>query len=163
MIIIVMGVSSSGKSVMGKLLADRLGWPFYDGDDFHPKANIEKMNSGIPLIDEDRSAWLRLLADLIRHNLESDLPAVIACSALKQKYRDQLHVDSSDVRFVYLQGNYELIQQRMEARKGHFMKADMLASQFEALEEPDDALTVSIERTPEEIVTQILHAWFKER
>ncbi len=159
MIIIVMGVSGSGKSAIGQMLADRLGWPFYDGDTFHSAANIEKMSRGEPLTDEDRASWLSTLADLIHIQLAQNRSAVIACSALKQSYRDQLRVDAQ-VRFVYLKGSYDVIWQRMQARPGHYMKAEMLASQFAALEEPADALTVSVEQPEEQIVEQILRAWF---
>ncbi len=159
MIIIVMGVSGSGKSAIGQMLADRLGWPFYDGDTFHSAANIEKMSRGEPLTDEDRASWLSTLADLIHNQLAQNRSAVIACSALKQSYRDQLRVDAQ-VRFVYLKGSYDVIWQRMQARPGHYMKAEMLASQFAALEEPADALTVSVEQPEEQIVEQILRAWF---
>ncbi len=159
MIIIVMGVSGSGKSTIGQMLADRLGWPFYDGDTFHSAANIEKMSRGEPLTDEDRANWLSTLADLIRDQLAQNRSAVIACSALKQSYRDQLRVDPQ-VRFVYLKGSYDVIWQRMQARPGHYMKAAMLASQFAALEEPAGALTVSVEQPEEQILEQILRAWF---
>ena len=155
LIVIVMGVAGCGKSTIGQRLADRLGWPFYDGDDFHPPANIEKMSKSIPLTDEDRSGWLRALADLIGDHVRQNQSAVIACSALKQKYRDRLQIDSS-VRFVYLRGSYDLILARLRERPGHYMKPDLLDSQFTALEEPPGALTIDIMQLPEEIVTQII-------
>ena len=156
MFVIVMGVSGCGKSTIGKLLAERLDCPFYDGDDFHPAANIAKMSQGIPLNDEDRAGWLTALADLIRSSLQKGESGVLACSALKQRYRDQLRVDDKQVKFVYLKGSYELIKARMLARPGHYMKPGMLDSQFAALEEPLDAITVSIENSPQEVVALVL-------
>ena len=155
MIVIVMGVAGSGKSTIGQLLADRVGWPFYDGDDFHPTANVEKMHAGIPLTDEDRSGWLSALVDLITEQLRQDQSAVIACSALKQQYRARLNVDAS-VRFVYLRGSYDLIEARLRQRAGHYMPPDLLASQFAALEEPQEALTFDVSQPPELIVTEIV-------
>lgn len=157
MIIVVMGVSGSGKSTVGERLARHLGWPFYDGDDFHPAANVEKMSRGIPLTDEDRAGWLASLADLIRRRLAEGGSAVLACSALKQRYRDQLRVDAS-VHFVYLKGEFDLIRARMHGRRGHYMRPELLASQFAALEEPRDALTLDIARPPDELINQILAA-----
>jgi gluconokinase len=155
MFLIVMGVSGCGKSTIGKSLAEDVGWPFYDGDDFHPAENVTKMSQGIPLTDADRADWLAALARLIRDSLQKGQPGVLACSALKQKYRDELMVDPVQVKFIYLKGSYELIKARMEARPGHYMKPGMLDSQFATLEEPTDALTVEIEQTPEEILTFI--------
>jgi gluconokinase len=155
MLVIVMGVAGSGKSTIGQQLADRLGWPFYDGDDFHPAANIEKMRAGIPLTDEDRSGWLSALADLIAEQLRHNQSAVITCSALKQAYRARLSVDDR-VRFVYLRGNYALIEARLRERTGHYMPPDLLASQFAALEEPQGVLTIDINQLPEQIVAEIV-------
>jgi carbohydrate kinase (thermoresistant glucokinase family) len=155
MILIVMGVAGCGKSTIGQQLADRLGWPFYDGDDFHPPANIQKMSEGIPLTDEDRSGWLITLADLIGNHVRHNQSAVIACSALKKKYRDILHVDAS-VRFVYLRGSYDLIEARLRQRSGHYMPSNLLSSQFASLEEPHGALTVDISLPPEQLVTEII-------
>lgn len=156
MFLIVMGVSGCGKSTIGKLLAEELGWPFFDGDDFHPPANVTKMSKGIPLDDEDRAGWLVALADLIRGHLEKGRSGVLACSALKQRYRDVLLVDPAQVKFIYLKGSYELIKARMLARPGHYMKPGMLDSQFAALEEPDDAITVEIAQSPAEIVSEVI-------
>jgi len=155
MIVIVMGVAGSGKSTIGQLLADRLGWPFYDGDDLHPAANVEKMRAGIPLTDEDRSGWLSALADVIAEHLRQNQSAVIACSALRQNYRDKLHVDDN-VRFVYLRGSYNLIEARLRQRTGHYMPPDLLVSQFATLEEPQDALTFDVSQPPEQIVAEIV-------
>jgi gluconokinase len=162
MILIVMGVAGSGKSTIGRLLADRLRWPFYDGDDFHPPANVAKMQSGQPLTDKDRSGWLSALADLIRECVTQNRSAVIACSALKQRYRDQLQVDAS-VHFVYLRGSYDLIEARMRQRTGHYMPPSLLASQFAALEEPLAALTIDIDQTPEQIVDEIVSRCYSDR
>ena len=155
MILILMGVSGSGKTTIGKLLAEELHWPFYDGDDFHPQANINKMSRGIALTDQDREVWLAILRQLVERLLQDHQSAIIACSALKQTYRTQLQENNTDVQFVYLKGDYALIQQRLRERSGHFMKADLLTSQFETLEEPDDVLTVDVALTPQAIVKQI--------
>ena len=158
MILIVMGVSGSGKTTIGQMLADRLGWPFYDGDRCHSPANIDKMSRGLPLTDADRAGWLATLADLICTHLTQNRSAVLACSALKRAYRDQLRVDADAVRFAYLEGDYELIWERMQQRTGHYMKPAMLASQFATLEEPGDAIIVDVRLPPEQIVSQIVRA-----
>jgi carbohydrate kinase (thermoresistant glucokinase family) len=153
MICILMGVSGSGKSTIGRLLSQRIGWPFFDGDDFHPVENIEKMRAGIPLTDADRLPWLTRLRERMR---EVDGNAIFACSGLKQSYREFLGEGVSDLVWVYLKGNSDLLQRRMEAREGHFMGAEMLRSQLETLEEPTDALIIGIDRDPGEIVEVIL-------
>ncbi|MCB8976192.1 MAG: gluconokinase [Ardenticatenaceae bacterium] len=154
---VVMGVSGSGKTTVGQALAARLGCPFYDGDDFHPPANVAKMASGTPLNDADRAPWLARLAELLKNHEERGETAVLACSALKQKYRDQLRV-SPQVQFVYLAGSFDLIWQRMSQRTNHYMKADMLRSQFTALEPPtaDEAILIPIEQDVAVIVDQVL-------
>ena len=153
-IVIVMGTTGSGKTTIGALLAKRLGWEFVDADDFHPAANVEKMKHGIPLTDEDREPWLKVLHDKIVEWSTEKRSVVLACSALKQSYRDELHA-SSDVKFVYLKGSYELFSRRVLARKGHFAKQDLLASQFATLEEPSDAVTVDASPAPEQIVGEV--------
>jgi gluconokinase len=155
MIVILMGVSGSGKTTIGQLLAQDLGWRFADGDDFHPQANIDKMRGGIPLTDDDRAAWLAVLRTLIDSLMQQNQSAVIACSALKRSYRDRLQSADRSVYFVYLKGDYHLILQRLQQRQGHFMKADLLASQFATLEEPTGVLTADIAQDPRTIVNFI--------
>lgn len=155
----LIGVAGSGKTTIGRLLAADLGWPFFDGDDFHPRANIDKMRRGIPLTDADRNPWLDALNRLIRDIAGEGRNAVVACSALKRAYRDRLREGAADVRFVYLRGDALLIQRRLEARPDHFMKAGMLASQLGALEEPADALIVDAAEEPNAIVARIRRAF----
>lgn len=158
LVVVVMGVSGSGKTTVGRALARALGWPFYEGDDFHPESNVAKMSRGDPLTDQDRYPWLAALHDRISDCLERKQSAVLACSALKQAYRDQLFDGNDRTMLVYLRGTYELIRQRMTTRKGHFMKADMLRSQFDALEEPQDAFVVDVEKDVESSVAAIVQA-----
>ena len=154
MLIVIMGVAGSGKTTGGRALAKRRGWRFSDHDDFHPPANVEKMRAGRPLDDHDRGPWLDRLNALLRHDLAKGHPVVLACSALKQRYRDRLAVDGT-VRFVHLQGDYDLVMARLLERPGHFMKADMLASQFAALEPPREAVVIDIRAPVAEIVAEI--------
>ena len=153
---IVMGVSGCGKTSVGKMLANILGWDFYDADDFHPPANISKMANGIPLDDSDRVPWLAALHDLISSNLKHSEPGVLACSALKEQYRQKLIKGNDKVQLIYLKGTYDLIWSRMIVREEHYMKPHMLQSQFDALEEPANALTIDISSSVEEIVREIL-------
>jgi gluconokinase len=155
MIIILMGVSGSGKTTIGQRLAQALGWPFYDGDQFHPQANIAKMQQGIPLTDEDRWPWLHALRVQIAAWLQQGVSAVLACSALKQAYREYLLIDETQVKLVYLKGDYDLIHARLAQRHGHFMPPELLASQFAALEEPEQGVSVDIKHPPETIVALI--------
>lgn len=156
MIVLLMGVAGSGKTTVGKLLAHHLGCEFFDGDDFHSAASVSKMSQGIPLTDTDRAPWLARIASSIRDWIARSQNVVLAASALKQTYRDQLLI-SGDVRLVYLRGTYELILSRMQARGDHYMKPAMLRSQFETLEEPEAAITVSIDKPPAEIAHEIAH------
>lgn len=158
---IVMGVAGSGKSRVGQALAARLGWDFYDADNFHPPENVAKMRRGIPLDDASRVPWLAALHALISTGLADNRPGVLACSALKERYRQQLMEGHSDVRLIYLKGSYDLILSRLQARSGHFMKPNMLQSQFETLEEPAHALTVDITPIVDEIVETIVVNAFK--
>lgn len=151
----VMGVAGSGKTTIGEMLAARLESTFVDGDTFHPPANVEKMADGIPLTDADREPWLAAIHARITESLARGERLVIACSALKQKYRDTLARDV-EVSWVYLKGSQDLIFARLQARSHHFMKAGMLASQFADLEEPTDAVVVDISSPPDAIVQQIV-------
>ena len=156
--LIVMGVSSSGKSSIGKALAERLGWRFADGDDFHPKANVEKQRAGQPLTDEDRWPWLQSIADEIDRVTAEDGKLVVACSALKRVYRELLVHGRHDIRIVYLDGSKELIAKRMAARKNHFMPPSLLDSQFKTLEVPgadERVIRVSIDDDIDGIVDAI--------
>ena len=160
-VLIVMGVSGSGKSTIGTLLAMRLQWEFEDGDWFHPPANVDKMHRGIPLTDEDRWPWLAAIAEWIDKTRASGGHGVIACSALKRRYRGVLIGDRKDVRLVYLKGDEALIARRFATRHEHFMPLSLLHSQFEALEEPgpdESPITISIEPAPREVVSRILSA-----
>lgn len=159
--IILMGVSGSGKTTVGRLLAEELGWPFYDADDFHPPANVERMRHGIALTDEDREPWLARLARLIAEALANDQSLVLACSALKAAYRAQLEprgAPPAAVRFVYLHIPMEVAAARIKDRRGHYMPAALVPSQFAALEEPAEAIVVDATHTPEAIVAQIRRA-----
>jgi gluconokinase len=156
MIVVVMGVSGSGKTTIGRLLARSLNWDFQDGDNFHPLINIEKMSLGIPLEDADRIPWLLKLQNAISYALAENQNMVVACSALKARYRDLLMCDRTRVKLVYLKGDCELISQRLQQRQNHYMKADLLSSQFETLEEPQDAIVIDVSKPPEVIVEQII-------
>lgn len=150
-----MGVVGAGKTTVGSLLAARLGWEFTDADDFHPPENIRKISQGIGLTDADRAPWLAALRDAILRWHAEGKNVVLACSALKHSYRGELRV--SGVQFVYLKGNFELIQQRLRTRHGHFASDSILKTQFEDLEEPSHALIVSIDKTPEAIAAEIIN------
>lgn len=151
-----MGVSGSGKTIVGKKLAEFLGWEFADADDFHPRENVEKMQRGISLNDADRFPWLQKMQDEIKRNLQENTNLVLTCSALKASYRQMLLVNKESVKLVYLKGSFELIKERLKARKNHFMKEGLLQSQFDTLEEPNDAIIVDISQSVEHIVQEIV-------
>jgi gluconokinase len=155
MIVVLMGVSGSGKTTIGALLAKSLKWRFYEGDDLHSAANRSKMSHGIPLTDADRLPWLHRIRQLIERLLAQGLDAVITCSALKQSYREVIVSDPRQVRVVYLKGSPNLIKARLGERTGHFMPSSLLGSQFEALEEPRDAITIDVSNKPGELVDAI--------
>lgn len=155
MVLILMGVTGAGKSTVGDLLARKIGWRFYDADDLHPATNKEKMSRGIPLTDEDRLPWLNAMRAVIEKCLSKGTDAVIACSALRQAYRDVLLVDPAKVRFVYLKGSKALIEHRLARRTSHFMNKALLQSQFDTLEEPVDAIAVDVSGDPASVVDSI--------
>ena len=157
MVVIIWGVAGVGKTTIGELLAQELGWKFYDADDFHSAANIDKMQHGIPLTDEDRQPWLETLRKVIEQSLAENDNAVLACSALKQKYRDRLRV-SEQVKFVFLRGSRDRIAEQLKRRRGHFVNPKLLDSQFADLEEPkpsEHAVTVELGDDPPELVQKI--------
>jgi gluconokinase len=154
MIVIVMGVTGAGKTSVGRLLAEQLGWEFADADDFHPPSNVEKIRSGIALTDADRQPWLTRLRAAIAQWIADGRNVVLACSALKRSYRQELEA-GPEVRFVYLKGSAELIEARLRERRGHFADEQILASQFADLEEPESEVTVEIASPPPEIVAEI--------
>jgi gluconokinase len=156
MILVMMGVSGSGKTTVGLRLSRELGWPWYDADDHHPASNVEKMRAGTPLTDADRWPWLDRLNALLRAEQARGASAILGCSALKQAYRDRLAVGLVDIRWVHLQGSFELIQSRLQARKGHYMPATLLQSQFATLEAPSDALALDISATPEALARSVI-------
>jgi gluconokinase len=156
-VVVILGVSSAGKTTLGQLLAQELGWRFYEGDDFHSPSNIKKMQRGVPLSDDDRKPWLGRLRELIEQCLSDNENAVLACSALKLNYRNRFRV-SNEVKFVFLRGEFALIANQQRNRIGHFMNPGLLQSQFDALEEPqpdENVLIVELGRRPEEIVAEI--------
>jgi gluconokinase len=160
-VIIVMGVSGSGKTTVASQLAERLHWKFMEGDSFHPAANVEKMRGGIPLTDADRWPWLDTIAAWIDASRAANQCCVVTCSALKRAYRARLAGGHGDVRFVYLKAEQALIARRMAARQGHYMPVSLLQSQFDTLEEPgldEDAIAMPADATPEEIAARIVTA-----
>jgi carbohydrate kinase (thermoresistant glucokinase family) len=156
MVLILIGPMGCGKTTIGKMLAKKLRWSFYDGDDFHPRENVERMRAGLPLTDEDRKTWLENLHGHIQRWLIEGRHAILACSALKQSYRDALGVDQDVVKTVYLKGSHELLRKRIEDRKHPYMNKDLLKSQLETMEEPEDGSTVDISQTPEAAVQAII-------
>lgn len=163
MVVVVMGVTGCGKTTVGRILAEQLGWQFFDADDFHPPENVEKMRQGIPLDDTDRTPWLDNLRTVLEKEYRSGV--VLACSALKRRYRQMLSPAHISVNFAFLNGPYELIDQRLKARTGHYMNPALLKSQFDSLEEPTEderAVRIDVGRAPEEIARQIRCALIPE-
>jgi gluconokinase len=155
MVVLVMGTTGAGKTTVGKLVAERLNWTFLDADDFHPPANIEKMKHGVPLTDADREPWLASIHSRLQQLSAEEHNAVLACSALKQSYRDALSA-GLDFRIVYLRGTYEQMRKHILARLGHFAGESILAGQFADLEEPTDALALEVAGTPGDIASQAI-------
>lgn len=156
MVVVLMGVSGSGKSTVGRALAGKLGWSFVEGDDFHPPANVEKMRAGVPLTDDDRRPWLAAVRDRMDAALGRGENVVLACSALKHAYQEYLERhDPAHIHFVHLHGSEELIRERLAARTGHFMNPALLHSQFETLEPPEHAVRVGVTGTPEAVADQV--------
>ena len=158
LVLVFMGVSGSGKTTVGTLFAKQTGAIFFEGDEFHPPQNLEKMRRGVPLTDEDRVEWLRALRQIIVRSLDQGAFTVIACSALKVAYRHVLQGGDARVQFVYLTGPRTLIEERLKARKNHFMPPTLLDSQLAALEAPAEALTFSCDKSPEDITTALIQS-----
>jgi gluconokinase len=155
-VLIFMGVAGSGKTTVAALFAEKTGAAFCEGDEYHPPENIEKMRRGVPLTDADRQKWLQTLRGIITRALDESRFTVMTCSALKAAYRDFLKGGDARVQFVYLTGPRAVLEERLKARRGHFMPPALLDSQLATLEPPSDALTFSIEQSPEEIVTALI-------
>jgi len=153
-IVIIMGTTGAGKTTIGTMLATQLNWQFADADTFHPPANIEKMSRGIPLTDADRAPWLEAMRKAILEWIAAGKNVVLACSALKRAYREDLRV-SPEVKIIYLKGNYALFAERIRHRHGHFAGEQILAGQFADLEEPEDAITIDAALPPQQIVAEI--------
>lgn len=158
-VVVLMGVSGCGKSTTGAALSERLGWPFRDADTFHPESNVAKMSRGLPLTDEDRRPWLAAIAAWIDERCTAGEAAIVSCSALKRRYRDVIVGPRAGVRLVHLAGTREVIGERLAARRGHFMPASLLTSQFEALEPPsaeERPIVVDVAQQPKAVVAEII-------
>ena len=158
MLIIITGVSGVGKTTIGKLLSENMGWTFYEGDDYHTNVNLAKMRNGTPLTDDDRWPWLDALREKISEILLHDEDAILSCSALKESYRMRLGSSLKNIVFVYLRGDYQLVRNRIAERIGHFMNADLLASQYSDLEEPQNAIVVDAALEPMAIINYLKQA-----
>lgn len=156
MIILLMGVAGSGKTTVGRMLAERLRWSYYEADDFHPPANKQKMGAGIPLNDEDRAPWLGAIHHAMQECATQNRPSIFTCSALKARYREVLSAGLPQLKWVFLHAPRDVLLERLQHRSGHYMKASMLDSQFAALETPTDALAIDVRHPPEEIVDLVL-------
>ena len=157
---LIIGVSGSGKTTVGQALAQKLGWEFFDADDFHPPANIAKMASGIPLSDSDRAPWLAALHDQLSSSLKSNRHPVLACSALKENYRAQLLDGINGIEIIHLRGSYDLIWSRMSTREGHYMRPEMLRTQFAVLEDPENVFALDISMTVKDMIDRIIANFF---
>ena len=155
MIVILMGVTGCGKTKVGAMLAEACGWEFHDADDFHSAENVAKMNSGVALTDEDRWPWLQRLNTFLLVSERAGKNLVLACSALKQAYRDRLARGCATTRFVFLDGDIELIRARLAGRQGHYMNPKLLDSQFAILERPTDALRLDVAESPDVLVQRV--------
>ena len=155
MILVLFGVSGSGKTTIGRLLAQELDWNFYDADDFHPTSNVEKMRQGLPLAEANRWPWLERLRELLTQGIARKEELILACSALKEEYRKYLHIND-EIKWIFLKGEYQLIADRIQDRRGHFMNPNLLRDQFEVLEEPrGNAVVIDIAADPTTIVERI--------
>lgn len=161
MVLVLIGPMGCGKTTIGQILAKKLGWQFYDADDFHPEANKKKMGEGIPLDDSDRLPWLEILRQVIQKHLSDESSMVLACSALKKKYRRALSIDQQQVFSIFLKGSFSLLEARIADRSHDYMAKDLLQSQLETLEEPESGLTVNISSTPEQISQTIIDKLLK--
>jgi len=156
MIIVIIGPMGCGKTTIGKILARKTSWLFYDADDYHPEVNKQKMADGIPLDDNDRQPWLEILKEVIDDHLSSERDMILACSALKKKYRRLLGIDQKNIRSIYLKGSFSLLHERIVSRSHEFMDKDLLQSQLDTLEEPETGLIVDISESPDQIIETIV-------
>lgn len=155
-VLVLMGPMGCGKTTIGKALSEKTGWPFYDGDDFHPPSNIEKMRQGIPLNDDDRKPWLQTLRSKISRWKQESPVALLACSALKATYRELLGIDQDRVISIYLKGSLSLLKERIAGRNHQYMPDELLQSQLDTLEEPSDGIVIDIDQSPDTIVNKLI-------